>query len=94
MVSEDGWPPRIEYATEPLPLARRLREMFGKELVDKCVGLNAIFFRANSIEDYKSEWGSELRTEIEAFCRERVETIFKAIQPALIVAIGFADSYK
>jgi hypothetical protein len=48
-------------------LAKRLREMFDKELVEKCVGLNAIFFRANSVEDYKRQWDTALCATIEDF---------------------------
>ena len=87
--SEDRWPSKSEYVTESWPLAKRLREMFGKDFIEKCVGLNAIFVRAGSMQKY-SELDRALRSQIEEFCRLRVEKMVNAIQPKLIVAIGFA----
>ena len=87
--AEDRWPPKSEYATECWPLAKRLREMLGKEFIEKCVGTNAIFVRANSIADYENV-SRGLRTEIEEFCRTQIKEMVGAIEPKLIVAIGFA----
>src|SRR5208337_1306434 len=88
--AEDRWPPKSEYATECWPLAKRLREMLGKEFIEKCVGTNAIFVRSNNIEDYRKKFDTGLRTDIKEFCLHCVEKMVNAIQPTLIVAIGFA----
>ncbi len=87
--SEDRWPSKSEYLTECWTLAKRLREMFGEEFIERCVGLNAIFVRAHSMKNYR-ELDLALRSQIEEFCLPRVEEIVNAIQPKLIVAIGFA----
>jgi hypothetical protein len=86
--SERRWPPRSEYATECWPLARRLRDMLGTECIERCVGLNAIFIRADSIEIYRRDFDRTLRDEIKAFCLPLVVKMVKAIQPGTIVAIG------
>ncbi len=87
--SEDRWPPKSEYVTECWTLAKRLREMFGEEFIERCVGLNAIFIRAHSMKNY-SELDRAHRSKIEEFCLPHVETMVNAIQPKLVVAIGFA----
>lgn len=87
--NEDGWPQRSEYATESWPLARRLRDMIGTECIERCVGLNAIFIRANSIEIYRRDFDRTLRKEIKAFCLPLVVKTMEAIQPGMIVTIGF-----
>ena len=63
--SEDRWPPKSEYATEPWTLAKRLRDMFGKEFIGGCVGLNAIFVRAHSMKNYSEQFDRALRAEID-----------------------------
>jgi uracil-DNA glycosylase len=88
--SEDRWPRQSEYMTESWPLARQLLRMFDKQLIEKSVGMNAIFLRANKIASYHKNFDRQLRTQIEQFCIPRVEQIVEAIQPTLIVAIGFA----
>lgn len=89
--SEDRWPSRSEYATEDWPLARCLRNLFGQEFIERCVGLNAIFIRSNNIDEYQRQFDCALRTRIESFCLSRVEQMVDAIQPLGIVAIGFAS---
>ena len=92
--SEDRWPSRSEYATEDWALAKCVRKVFDKECdpkcIEICVGLNAIFIRSNSIDEYHRQFDRALRTEIESFCLPRVEQMIDAIQPLGIVAIGFA----
>lgn len=86
--SECHWPQTCEYATESWPLARWIQTMFGKDLLKKCVGLNSIFIRSNTIGDYRRCFRPKLR-QIENFCLPRVKAIVKSIRPRLIVAIGF-----
>ena len=58
--SEDGWvsglggPSRCEYATENWALAKNMRLMFPQELLERCVGLNAIFVRSPRSQHYRS----------------------------------------
>jgi hypothetical protein len=86
-----SWPKASEYVTESWPLARNLREMFGIPLLNECVGLNAIFIRAPSIEQYQkaTALAPGLRFEIENFCLPRVLRLIEAMDPEQIVAIGF-----
>jgi hypothetical protein len=81
------WPSNCEYATESWPLARQMQKMFGKETLEKSVGINAIFFRAPSVEKYK-EINPELRKRISNYCIPQVKQIIRAIKPQKIVAIG------
>jgi hypothetical protein len=89
--SEDRWPLRSEYSTEDWPLAQCLRNLFGQELIERCVGLNAIFIRSNNIKQYEKQFDRALRTRIKTFCLSRVEQMVHAIQPVAIVAIGLAS---
>jgi hypothetical protein len=73
--SEDRWPQNCEYATEPWSLAKRLQDIFGTERLVGCVGLNAIFVRANSVKTYRETFAPVLRKKIEAFCAERTVEI-------------------
>jgi hypothetical protein len=81
------WPARCDYAVAPWKLAVRLREIWGTSLLERCTGLNAIFFRAPN-----DAWLPEqphLRREIEAFCYTRAERIVRTLAPQRIVVIGF-----
>jgi hypothetical protein len=88
--SERRWPKRTEFATECWPLAVNLRRMFGGEFLERCVGTNAIYIRANSLDDYNKYVDDKLRAKIGEFCFPLVEQMLSAIQPRLVVAIGFA----
>lgn len=88
--SEDGWPEVCEYATECWPLAKRLREIFGQELLKRSVGLNAIFVRSDNIAAYRAVFDVQDRKKIRSFCIQRVQEIITAVRPRKIVAIGFA----
>ncbi len=43
---QQGWPPVCEYAVSGWPLAHKLQDIFGVEVLKECVGVNSIFFRA------------------------------------------------
>ncbi|MFZ0479791.1 MAG: hypothetical protein WAL71_11625 [Terriglobales bacterium] len=88
--SENRWPKKSEFATECWPLAVNLRNMFGGKLIENCVGTNAIFVRSNSISDYHKNLDKTLRKKIQEFCLCHIARMVKAIQPKLIVALGFA----
>jgi hypothetical protein len=87
--SEDGWPPRSEYVTEDWTLAKKMRSMFPQELLERCVGLNAIFIRSPNAQLYRSRVEAKLRRAIEAFCLAKVGRIVGALRPKLVVVVGF-----
>lgn len=87
--SQDGWPSKCEYATEPWHLAKWLRKMFGVEILERCVGLNAIFVRSPNIETYRKTVQPVFRQQVERFCLPHVERIIELIQPQRVVSIGF-----
>ena len=84
---QKGWPQRIEYSTACWRLASRIRRMFGKDRLDECMGLNALFVRSPSIKRY-GQLSEAVRTQIAEFCLPRSMQIAEAIQPRLIVLIG------
>jgi hypothetical protein len=87
--AHDRWPSVSEYATKPWKLAVQLRSMFGVTLVEQCIGLNSIFVRAPSGDEYRKNVGAISRRKIEAFCLPRAARIISAVQPRRIVSIGF-----
>ncbi len=84
-----AWPEGCEYATAPWPMAAHMRAMFGKALLSRCTGTNAVFLRAPNVAIYRREVAAGLRREVAAFCTARVERMVRAMRPERIVAIGF-----
>ena len=83
---------KSQYATESWLLARKLRAIFGEKnlhLLDRSVGLNAIFIRAKNVIAYNAQIDALDRKRIEAFCKEKNELIINTIQPKKIVVLGF-----
>jgi len=58
--SEDRWPSECEYATERWSLAKRMQDIFGVDLLKRCVGLNAIFIRSSSIASHRKALATNL----------------------------------
>ncbi len=87
--SEDRWPSVCEYATEDWTLAKNLRLMFPRELLERCVGLNAIFVRSPNTQHYRSNLDTRLRREIARFCLANVTRMVEALRPKLVVVLGF-----
>ena len=87
--AHEAWPATCEYAYETWPLAKRMREMFGAELLKRCVAINAIFIRSPNIECYKKSISLDVRKKIEEFCLPRVAQVITAIKPQKIVFVGF-----
>lgn len=87
-----GWPEICEYATAKWPLARQMRYMFGEDTLKRCVGLNAIFLRSPSIQEYRRTFDAQARAAVWQFCRQRVEEIIAVLQPQRIVLIGFSTA--
>jgi len=87
--SDKHWPAMCEYATESWKLAKRMRQMFGRTFLERCVGVNAIFLRWPAVADYRRTLDKDTRAQIEAFCLARVTQIVEVIDPKKIVAVGF-----
>ena len=66
-----------------------MQKMFGVELLNRCVGTNAIFVRARNVKEYRAEFKAADH-EIERFCTAEIETLVEALQPKCIVAIGLS----
>jgi hypothetical protein len=90
------WPNDCTYATQKWPLAVKMQSIFnpefGPDYLLKCVGLNAIFFRAPTMGQYKENFGPVLRKEINSFCKSHIETIVQALQPEKIIFIGLSTA--
>jgi hypothetical protein len=90
---ESSWVTKTcQYAHEEWLLARRMRKMFGRYpgLLERSVGLNAVFVRARGIDEYKTQVAADTRKLIEEFCLEKVRAIVELIEPLKIVVIGFS----
>jgi len=87
---EQEWPKTNEYLTASWPLAKRMRRMFGVELLQQCVGLNAIFVRSRSAHTYVRSLSRHDRRAVRAFCLEEVGKLVRAMDPRLVVVIGFS----
>ncbi|HQV04664.1 MULTISPECIES: hypothetical protein [unclassified Novosphingobium] len=77
------------YATDDWKLAVVMRKLWGRELMAASTGLNAIFFRSPRVSVFEREVASPLRRRIEAHCLPIVEALVEAMEPRLVVAIGF-----
>jgi hypothetical protein len=86
-----AWPALPYYATEDWPLALRLQAMFGTELLRRCTGLNAVFFRSPKIATYANEVSVARRRDAAIFSVERATRLIAALGPKLVVAIGLTS---
>jgi hypothetical protein len=84
-----AWPALSDYATEAWTLARNMQSMFGIDLLRRCIGLNAIFFRSPNIAVYATEVSLARRRDAAAFCVGQAKRIIEALRPKLVVTIGF-----
>ena len=88
----DPWPMKNEYAHGDWPLARSLRAVFPNDLypgvLDRSLGLNAIFLRAPSKTVYERDIRHDLRARIEAFCLDQVRRLIPVLRPRRIIVIG------
>ena len=83
----ESWPEQCDYATETWPLAKKVRLVWGDDIVARCTGLNAIFFRAPSIKDWLRV-ARPLRGQLEEFSLQRAKAIIVALQPKRLVLVG------
>lgn len=79
---------RCHYAEKPWPLAKELRSIFTQELLEQCVGTNAIFVRAGSIKEYRARLDWKTRARLQQFCLQKVQQMLEAMAPRTIVVIG------
>ena len=84
-----GLPLESYYATDEWKLAVVMRKLWGRELMAKSTGLNAIFFRSPRIKVYETEVPRTVRRDAAAFCVPMVEKLVNALHPRLAVVIGF-----
>ena len=84
----DRWPPACQYATENWALAVKMRQLFGRDLLERCCGVNAIFIRSPSMRDYRRDYSRQVRAEVASFCLDRVASLVRAIEPQKLVVIG------
>ena len=63
--------------------------MFGKELLEQCVGVNAIFVRSPTSEYYRKNVELKVRREIEKFCLLQITEIVEFLRPKTVVVMGF-----
>jgi hypothetical protein len=85
------WPVVTEYATASWRLAHAIRAVYDAEfpgLLRRCTGTNENFFRAPSRDHYHRNVNGELRSEIGYFCKPRVQSLVRAIEPDHVVCIG------
>lgn len=83
---------KSQYATANWRLAVRLRGIFGPEnisLLEKCVGLNAIYIRSKSVLDYNLSVNLEDRRLIQSHCFNCNQQIINLLKPKKIIVIGF-----
>jgi hypothetical protein len=86
---EDCWVKSVcHYAEAKWRLAIRLRDIFGAPFLHRCVGLNAIFVRAQNIDAYAQAVPPRTRKLIADFCLAKVRLLLDAIDPRNIVVIG------
>ena len=77
------------YATDGWPLASNMRTMWPHGLLARATGLNAIFFRSPSIDEFSTISRDTLR-RAKNFSVPRASKLIEAIDPIVIVGIGFA----
>lgn len=82
-----AWPQQCEYATAEWPLAKKIRNIWGKDVVAQCTGLNAIFFRAPNLISWMRV-PAPLRNDLQEFSLLRAQAIVDVLQPERVVLIG------
>ena len=83
---------KCQFATESWMLARKIRSIFGDNnlhILERCVGINALYIRAKNINEYNTVFDYKSRKIIKSFCKAQNEKIIKAIKPNKIIVLGF-----
>ncbi|GBQ09651.1 hypothetical protein [Komagataeibacter rhaeticus] len=81
------WPEVSDYVTQNWPLAKQVRSIWGLDVVERCTGLNVIFFRAPSVAAW-NKIAKPLRQKLENFSRQHTEQIVRALRPKCLIVIG------
>lgn len=94
-----GWPAECEYALDRAELkiagwsharlAMNMQRIWGVATLKKCTGLNAIFFRAPNLREWRQVEKS-LRAEIEEFSLSQVRCIIHTLKPKKLAIIGLS----
>lgn len=89
-------PTEHEYITENYPIAKKTKGLFesiGKiKTLDNSIKLNLNFFRSKDMAEWK-ETDSQIRKELESFCRDKVMEIINTLKPRIIIAEGVGETY-
>jgi hypothetical protein len=85
--SDETWPEQNFYTMKNWRFSKRVRSIWGAELVNNCTGLNAIFFRAPSVAAWLRV-EKPLRRELEEFSIHHAEEIVRILRPKCLVVIG------
>ena len=83
---------KSQYATENWRLAIKLRAIFGPEkisVLERSVGLNAIYVRAKNVLQYTKSVTLGDRKLIQSYCFNCNQQIIQLIRPKKIIVIGF-----
>jgi hypothetical protein len=86
---EDGWMPTCAIAHEPWPLSRKLQAIFSVPFLERCVGMNAIFWRSPGVKAFKGGLSRTERAEVQDFCKTCTLELIQAIDPKRILIVGF-----
>ena len=84
------WPAIFEYATREFALAKRLQLAFGREFLETCTGLNAIFLRSPSMDAYQQSVPPDVRAKFKALGVGATRDIIATLKPKIIVMISFS----
>ena len=88
--NDPPWPLRSGYGLRPPPdrLANRLQKVFDPGLLNRCCGLNVVFWRSPRELVAETTGGKDLWSEIEQFSMECVRRILQAVKPDMLVVLG------
>ena len=77
-----------EYLVQSWPLAREMRKRFGHTWLQGVVGTNAVFFRCPSTTLWR-QIDANVRTSIEAFCRNQAIQLVDRMKPKMVLLLGW-----
>ena len=82
------WPSKLELLDADYCLARKLRRLIARDILEKSIGLNAIFVRSECTGDYNRNFTACERRQILQFCKPRALSILEAARPKRILFVG------
>lgn len=88
--SEVSWPQTLEYLCSDHKMWREVRALIDNDdRLKRCVGMNAIFFRAKSVKEWQGRLPRKVREDAEKFSLWKAEEIVNALAPKRIIVIGY-----